>query len=328
MNPFQKIRRRYGNFIRLVSTRKAALRLEKKAMENSDAPVFLIRPDPNKFRHDLLRLLDNRLFCPARLLKTKASPRAMQGRRLFRAAMDKTRRPFRFQGREFVLEIPECFPHADDVVLNDFAEIYFENHYLAGFPYRPIENGAVVLDCGANIGAFAVYVAGLAADVRVLAFEPEPQTFAALERNVKLNQLSSRVECLPFGLSDKVAVKTLLINPDCFTMHHFVDTPVDASRAGKTATQSIQCMTVDQIMEERNLARCDFIKMDVEGSEPLVLSGAVKTIRHFRPRLSMAAYHTPEDAFVLPMMIRDICPDYNIIVSRESHLYAFCRNAL
>ncbi len=329
MNPFQKIRRRYGNFARLVSVHKAASQLEKQAMENPGAPVFSIRPDPNKFRHHLLRFLDNRLFCPARLLKTKESPRAIQGKRLIRAAIDKTHRPFRFQGRGFILEIPECFPHADEVVLNDFAEIYVENHYLAAFPYgRPIEDGAVVFDCGANIGGFAIYVAGLATDVRVLAFEPEPQTFAALKRNVELNQLSSRVECLPFGLSDKATAKTLLLNPDCFTMHHFVDTPVDANRAGKDGTQSIQCVTVDQIMEERNLTRCDFIKMDVEGSEPLVLNGAVKTIQRFHPRLSMAAYHTPEDAFVLPMMIRDICPDYNIIVSRESHLYAFCRNVL
>jgi hypothetical protein len=29
------------------------------------------------------------------------------------------------------------------------------------------------------------------------------------------------------------------------------------------------------------------------------------------------------DAYVLPVMVREILPDYNILVSREAHLYAF-----
>ena len=163
--------------------------------------------------------------------------------------------------------------------------------------------------------------------MRVLAFEPEPQTFSALQRNVELNELSQRVECLPFGLSDKQENKAFLTNKDCFTTHHFADVAGVSDGPAQAASLQIQCVTIDQIFTQRNLTRCDFIKMDIEGSEGMVLKGAVETIRRFHPRLSMAAYHTPEDAFVLPMMIRDICPDYNIIVSRESHLYAFCWNS-
>ena len=324
MNLLKKIRRRYTSLKCLISARRTALQVEKEAANDPKSPIFSIQPDPNNFRRALLRFLDNRIFCPVSLLKARESSQVTQGRRLIRRAMDKTSRPFRFQGKGFVLEIPECFPCSDEIVLNDFAEIYIENHYLNGFPYRPIANGAVVLDCGANIGGFAVYAAGLAADVRILAFEPEPQTFAALKRNVELNQLSDRVECLPFGLSDKREVKTLLPNPDCFTTHHFADTAGVAGGLVQAVPLQIQCVTIDQIIAQRNLTRCDFIKMDVEGSEGAVLKGAAGTILRFRPRLSMAAYHTPEDAFVLPMMIRNICPDYNIIVSRESHLYAFC----
>ncbi len=324
MNLLKKVRRRYASFKCLMSARRIALQVEKAAANDPKAPIFSIQSDPNNFRRALLRYLDNRIFCPVSLLKARESSQVTQGRRLVRKAMDKTSRPFRFRGKGFILEIPECFPHADDVALNDLAEIYIENHYLAGFPYRPIENGAVVLDCGANIGAFAVYAAGLAADVRVLAFEPEPQTFAALERNVELNQLSGRVACLPFGLSNKDEVKTLLMNPDCFTTHHFADVAGVSGGSAQAASLQIQCVTIDQIIAQHNIARCDFIKMDVEGSEGVVLKGAAETIVRFRPRLSMAAYHTPEDAYVLPMTIREICPDYNIIVSREAHLYAFC----
>ena len=55
-----------------------------------------------------------------------------------------------------------------------------------------------------------------------------------------------------------------------------------------------------------------------------VLLCASVTIRLFNRWLIIPAKNFPDDAFVLPMIIRDICPDYNIIVSHEAHLYAFC----
>lgn len=70
-----------------------------------------------------------------------------------------------------------------------------------------VEPGATVLDVGANIGAFALKVAEACdGDVRILAFEPSPETFMALatnfERNPILRKTSHRLFHL--GLSSEV----------------------------------------------------------------------------------------------------------------------------
>src|SRR5208282_5909309 len=69
--------------------------------------------------------------------------------------------------------------------LCEFEEMAFVMHYL-----RPED---LFADVGANIGAFTILAAGVAGS-RVLAFEPNPDTFAALTRNIHLNALDERIK--------------------------------------------------------------------------------------------------------------------------------------
>lgn len=66
-----------------------------------------------------------------------------------------------------------------DVRLYQFIRDYFER----GIPMRP---GMTVIDAGANVGLFSLEVLQRCdGDVRLLAFEPAPASFAHLERNVR-----------------------------------------------------------------------------------------------------------------------------------------------
>lgn len=60
-------------------------------------------------------------------------------------------------------------------------EIFAESLEAHGLTLPP---GATILDVGANIGLFALYVRGCCPDARIFAFEPMPEAFAALERNM------------------------------------------------------------------------------------------------------------------------------------------------
>ena len=217
----------------------------------------------------------------------------------------------RFLGDRFVLEMPPEFPNASQVVLNDLREIYLENRYATLFPFgRFIEANDVVIDCGANIGAFAIYAATRALNVTVLAFEPETVTYQALVRNVVANGLSDQIRCLPSGVGEHVTNLGILRRSDCFTMHGLQESGAD---------ESVQCTTID----ECRLDRCDLIKMDVEGFEVPALKGSRATLQRFRPKLTVAAYHRPTDPWVLSRLVKDICPSYNVLVSGDAHLYAF-----
>lgn len=59
-----------------------------------------------------------------------------------------------------------------------------------------------------------------------------------------------------------------------------------------------------------------YVKMDVEGSEAETLHGMTKTIRRFKPKMLVSAYHKPDDFITLPQLIQSICPDYRLYLRR------------
>ena len=60
--------------------------------------------------------------------------------------------------------------------------------------------------------------------------------------------------------------------------------------------------------------------MDVEGAEPDLLLGAKNTIRRYRPKLMISAYHQADHLFEIPELIRAMVPDYKLYV--RNHTWA------
>lgn len=229
-----------------------------------------------------------------------------------------------YRGDGFELEVPPEFPNARDIVVNDLREILIENRYSTYLPGAVLaRSGEVVIDCGGNIGAFTVYAATRAANVRVVAFEPEPATFGCLYRNVKRNALQEHVTCIQAGVTRTPGQFTLIREDECFTMHHLENPENPATRASSPRSETVQCVTIDDTIKDGGFERCDLIKMDIEGAELGALEGAAETIARYKPRLTLACYHKPCDPYSLTATIKRICGDYNIVVSREGHLYAF-----
>jgi len=59
-------------------------------------------------------------------------------------------------------------------------------------------------------------------------------------------------------------------------------------------------MTLDSFVKEYDVERVDFIKIDTEDSEREILKGAKETIRKFKPRMAIAAYHLLPDDKKIP----------------------------
>jgi hypothetical protein len=74
------------------------------------------------------------------------------------------------------------------------------------------------------------------------------------------------------------------------------------------------------------------IKMDVEGMELDALRGASDTIARAQPVLAIAAYHYCEHLWQIPILVKSIAPDYDILLRRyaeecwETVFYAVPRN--
>lgn len=68
------------------------------------------------------------------------------------------------------------------------------------------------------------------------------------------------------------------------------------------------------------------LKMDIEGSEEKALAGAENTIRTFRPKLYVCAYHRNSDMYRLPLLINEICPNYRFFFCHHPYIPAWESN--
>lgn len=139
-----------------------------------------------------------------------------------------------------------------------------------------LQEGHVVVEAGANIGAHTVPLAQLVGDAgQVYAFEPQRRVFQVLNGNIAINSLRN-VFCLQKALSDKSG--NLLV-PILSTE---VSNNFGALELGEwTYGEEVDVTTIDSM----KLSSCRLIKIDVEGMELNVLRGARETIKKLKPVL-------------------------------------------
>ena len=89
----------------------------------------------------------------------------------------------------------------DSVVVR---EIFCENVYEV-FD-GDLSDTKIVVDIGANIGAFGIYMHSLDPDVKVYAFEPEQNNYDLLVENIKLNKLENTITPIKLGVGDENGV--------------------------------------------------------------------------------------------------------------------------
>ena len=144
--------------------------------------------------------------------------------------------------------------------------------------YKIVEPDYTVFDVGGNIGWYANHIAPLLTNGTIYSFEPIPETFKKLQKNVELNGYKNIV-LENFAFSDKEDKIKFFYSP---TM------TAAASSANITENnqmQELECITntVDNYVSTNNIKKVDFIKCDVEGAEFMVFKGAKQTIQKYKP---------------------------------------------
>jgi FkbM family methyltransferase len=146
-----------------------------------------------------------------------------------------------------------------------------------------INKNSVVIEGGCHIGTHSLKIASLCK--HLYAFEPMPESNKLLNMNIKINQLDNVTTYLS-GLSDKIGETKFAWcingNPGGAGLdNNPVGIPNWASPIGERI--NVKLTTIDEL----NLDQLDFIKLDVEGYETLVIKGALKTIYKFKPIITM-----------------------------------------
>jgi FkbM family methyltransferase len=134
--------------------------------------------------------------------------------------------------------------------------------------------GAVVFDIGANIGLYTVLLAKVVGEGgRVIAFEPESQTFAHLLDNLKLNSLTN-VRCFRKALGQRSGQASF------YSSEIIGGGSLVPSQKGGGRREVVDIVEGDELVLAENLPLPQAVKIDVEGYEYAVIQGLRRTLAH------------------------------------------------
>jgi len=144
---------------------------------------------------------------------------------------------------------------------------------------RLIRPGSVVFDVGAHVGYYSVLSSILAGPRgQVVAFEPLPANLKYLRRHLRLNGC------------DNVRVLTNCVGNGSSIARFDDSHGTGVGHLASKGTLEVQVRSLDEMVESGELPVPQFIKIDVEGAELLVLSGAERLLRQHHPILILSTH--------------------------------------
>ncbi len=134
-------------------------------------------------------------------------------------------------------------------------------------------NSSIVLDIGANIGVYSVYVSSLDCIQEIHAFEPAPQAFAELQKNILVQQSTKKFHAHDIALSDMDGeVQFNIVAP----MSGANKITNDESK--KSTSVTVNAKPLDKVIFNSNSIAS--VKIDVEGHEKSTIIGATNFFRN------------------------------------------------
>jgi FkbM family methyltransferase len=196
--------------------------------------------------------------------------------------------------------------------LTPYFEMYHEGAY-ENAPGFKATLGCCVVDVGANIGLYAARQARRASNGSVVVFEPSPSAYRRLKRNVEKNHLTN------------VHIVNAAVGANPGTVH-FIEKQVSLNcRVIGEKTEGsldVPCVTLDSALAGLGIDRVDILKIDTEGSERAVLSGAKKILPRVG-RIVLELHNNVDEereqieTFLRPLGFRSILQD-GILVYYEN----------
>jgi len=142
---------------------------------------------------------------------------------------------------------------------------------------------STIFDIGANVGWYSLNLALLLKGTlgKIYSFEPVPDTFMQLQKNINHNCMSAHVYPFNIALGDREGDETLYLS-------EFNGSVAASSRKlFEDSTMEAHCSitTLDSFVASQDIESIDIIKCDVEGAELSVLRGGKETIAQYKPAI-------------------------------------------
>jgi len=143
------------------------------------------------------------------------------------------------------------------------------------------KNKIIFWDIGANIGLYSIYASLKHSDIQVTSFEPSTSNLRTLSRNISINNLDKKITISQLPLSN-LSFETKTLNETNFLEGYSQNTfgseiNFDGKKMKINNKYKILGTSVDYLTSNNILNFPNYIKIDVDGIEHLIMKGSIKT---------------------------------------------------
>lgn len=150
--------------------------------------------------------------------------------------------------------------------------------------------GSTVVDVGANIGCFSLLAAqAVGQSGRVIAIEPEENTFRQLVRNIELNGLRN-ITPLKAAIGGRERTGTIHVDTNKLFTSLFKE--VDG-RLIEGEQQSTPMTTLQNLFRQQAIEDCDYLKLDCEGAEYEIIEAMSPELAQRVQQITMEVHDIP-----------------------------------
>lgn len=209
---------------------------------------------------------------------------------------------------EFLSDISYIFPHKS----MDVSVFYFKH----GLEILPKSIGSYILnrdfvDIGAFIGDSALVFSRYNCK-KIYSIEISEQSIQKYKKTMQDNHVDPALyEIINMGVADRDDLEPLYLTDNGssgFSLKRNI---------GRGKTVMVKRKSLDTIVKEYCI-QPGFIKADIEGAALDMVKGAVETLRQYRPVLSFAIYHNPQELFEVKPFLENILTDYVYCIRKLS----------
>lgn len=148
-----------------------------------------------------------------------------------------------------------------------------DNPFFSRVPEYQLDEDHVIIDIGAYIGTFSLVAASKAKRGKVYAIEANQEAFNLLRINTSLNN-ATNISLHHLAISDRTGTCKLYYYKE-YLGH---STVYEQSRH----YEEVNCCTLADFMNNNNITKCHFMKVNCEGAEfPIVLNTPASILRRF-----------------------------------------------